>query len=125
MNTQTQTTPLPWEISHQLGDGFSIAHEIAPNCGRLVCVATFHNVGGWQGARLDDATAKANRDFALLAVNSHTKLLLALENTLKWQGIFAAAHHGTKFAKDDYDKATADFNKARHIYAEVLGEKQS
>lgn len=75
-------TPTPWEIGHQLGDGFSIVHEVAPNCGRLVCLATAHNVGGWGDLRLNDETAKANRDFIIKACNEHANLLAALETLL-------------------------------------------
>ncbi len=76
-------TPTPWEIGHQLGDGFSIVHEIAPNCGKLVCLATCHNIGGqaFHGFPLDDATAKANRDFIILAANAHAGLVAKLLET--------------------------------------------
>ena len=86
---QMKHTPTPWEIGHQLGDGFSIVHEIAPNFGKLVCLATCHNIGGqaFHGFPLDDATAKANRDFIIRAANSHAELLRVLElltNSAVW-----------------------------------------
>jgi hypothetical protein len=78
-------TPTPWEIGHQLGDGFSIVHEIAPNCGKLLCLATVHNTGGWpvHGFPLNDEIAKANRDFIIRACNSYAELLAALRDLVE------------------------------------------
>lgn len=68
-------TPGPYEIGHQLGDGFSIVREVAPGCGLLICLATCHNTG----RDLDDETAKANRDFIIRSCNSHAALVTALK----------------------------------------------
>lgn len=62
-------TPEPWELSHQLGDGFSIAHEIAPSCGRLIPVATAHNSCAW-GGHLSDDVARANAERIAACVNA-------------------------------------------------------
>ena len=57
-----------WHLSHHVGDGFSIAHEIAPGCGRLVHIATVHDSGGWHGEgnalNREQALANANRIIA-------------------------------------------------------------
>lgn len=78
-------TPTPWHLSHQLADGFSIAHEVAPSCGLLVCVATVHNTGGqpFHGLPLNDATAKANAAFIVRACNGYAALVEAAEWSLK------------------------------------------
>lgn len=62
LETGAKHTPGPWKLSHQLGDGFSVAFEIAPKCGKLVCVATAHNTGGqaFFGFPLNDEIAKSN-----------------------------------------------------------------
>jgi hypothetical protein len=73
-------TPGPLALSHQMPDGFSLAHEIAPNCGKLVCVATVHNVGGWpfNGHGLDDEKARANLRLLAAGYNAFDRAARAL-----------------------------------------------
>ena len=63
-------TKEPWELSHQVGDGFSIAHEIAPKCGRLVPVATAHILPKlWKGHEVDVDKARENAKRIVACVN--------------------------------------------------------
>lgn len=69
--------PGPWELSHQLPEGFSIAKEVAPACGRLRVIAiACADESGWQA--LPESEAKANA--RLIAASPD--LLAALQNAL-------------------------------------------
>jgi hypothetical protein len=78
-------TPGPWALSHQIGDGFSVAHEIAPNCGRLLPIITSHIFTAW-GRTVDDNEAIANAQ-AIAAlpdlIEENKRLREALEIALK------------------------------------------
>ncbi len=79
MKNEKQFTPGPWHLSHQLGDGFSIAKEIAPNCGRLLPLATAHPVTKTLGVEITIEEAKANAQL----IASAPELLEALEGMLE------------------------------------------
>ena len=100
---QDKATPRPWHLSHQLGDGFSIAREIAPNCGKLICVATAHNVGGWYDGKLTDEIAEANGRLIVRAVNEHIALLAVVETVPRLLGVIRQLMPGIgKIACEDY-----------------------
>ena len=74
-------TPTPWHVSHQLADGYSIAHEVAPNCGHLIPLAIAHDSGRYFGGYgLTPEIGLANARFIVRACNSHEKLVAALED---------------------------------------------
>jgi hypothetical protein len=89
-NTQTQTpahTPTPWHVSHDLGDGFSIARDLVPDSasGRLLPVALAVFTPGNGNETANRAVAKGNADFIVEACNSHAALVARvaeLEQTL-------------------------------------------
>ena len=62
-------TPEPWHVSHDLGEGISIAHEIAPHCGKLIPLA---EAKFWLSAKEPDAreTAHANAHRIVACVNA-------------------------------------------------------
>jgi hypothetical protein len=62
MSTETKVshTPGPWELGHELGEGFSIVREIAPHSGQLLVVATSGTQKKFMGHQIDRETAQAN-----------------------------------------------------------------
>ena len=60
MNNETKHTPGPWELGHELGYGFSVAHDVAPNCGRLLVVAVCAEQAPMLGNEITREIAKAN-----------------------------------------------------------------
>lgn len=54
-------TPIPWKLSHELPDGFSVAHQPFPGNPRLILAAL--------------GFTRANAEFIVLACNSHAALV--------------------------------------------------
>jgi hypothetical protein len=50
----------PWEIGHELYEGFSVVREISPNCGHLLVIATSGMQSPYLGHEITPETALAN-----------------------------------------------------------------
>ncbi len=70
----SEHTGLPWEVGHELSEGFSIVHEIAPNCGQLQFIAICGTDPIRFGAEIARDVSKANARLIVRAVNNHGRL---------------------------------------------------
>jgi hypothetical protein len=89
VESKAKHTPGPWELGHELGEGFSIVREIAPHSGQLLVVATSGTQKKFMGHQIDRETAQANARLIAAApelLEACKRLLIAHTANIQAQG---------------------------------------